>query len=155
MRRVQLASRGQLITYIVHCTQLCRYEVYLIYLIFNTNCLADLIENCEKKCIILGDFNLPTLSLDSNFTPDAKCRRVHEAINNAFLQNCVDFPTHARGNKLDLALHNIPEAIVNVEDCGNLGNSDHSIIKLELNFKAHFTTTCEMIRDQLSTSLIQ
>ena len=35
-----------------------------------------------------------------------------------------------KGLKLDLALHNIPEAIVNVEDCGNLGNSDHSIIKL-------------------------
>ena len=70
-----------------------------------------------------------------------------EAIETSFLQNSVTFPTHLRGNMLDLALSNISDSIYNCEDLGNLGNSDHSIIKLEIDFAPKFNASKELIRD--------
>ena len=41
----------------------------------------------------------------------------------------------------------MPENIVNVENIGNLGNSDHAIIKVELNFESKFNSTSELVRN--------
>ncbi len=51
---------------------------------------------------------------------------------NQLLVQHVDFPTHVKGNILDLVITNMPESVLNVEDIGNLGTSDHSIILLEI-----------------------
>ena len=74
----------------------------------NTLKLAKLMENCEKRAIFLGDFNLPKLDL-SNGTSDIKGRPILQAAEDSFLQNSVDFPTHIRGGALDLFLSNISE----------------------------------------------
>ena len=50
-----------------------------------------------------------------------------------------------RGNRLDLALADevLKQRVINVENIGNLGNSDHAIIKIELLFSAKFNSSKE------------
>ena len=54
-----------------------------------------------------------------------------------------------RGNRLDLALadEELKQKVINVENIGNLGNSDHAIIKIELLFSAKFNSSTEKVRD--------
>ena len=47
----------------------------------------------------------------------------------------IDFPTHERGNILDLILTNIPERICDIDNLGNFSNSDHAMIMVHVNFK--------------------
>ena len=112
----------------------------------NTSKLVKLVENPEKNSLIIGDFNLPSMDTSTGASCP-KSRLLLEAIEASFLQNCVNFPTHIRGNILDLALNNIGDSIFNCEDLGNLGNSDHSIIKLEIDFSPKFNLSKELIRD--------
>ena len=44
----------------------------------------------------------------------------------------VNFPTHTKGNCLDLILTNAPEKVSNICEVGRLGKSDHVIIQFEL-----------------------
>ena len=112
----------------------------------NTLDLAKLLEGCETNALFIGDFNLPSFDAPTGLcTP--KCRPICEATQNAFLQNVIDFPTHVRGNKLDLALTNNTESIVNVSDLGNLGNSDHCAIRIDIDFSHKVKNSCQMTRD--------
>ena len=71
---------------------------------------------------------------------DKKSRPVVEAASDGFLCDLVDFPTHLRGNRLDNALADVEvkNNVYNVENIGNLANSDHAIIKIELNTTPKF-----------------
>ena len=69
----------------------------------NTKELAKLMEKCKKNCLIIGDFNLPKTDFDGG-TSDASGRPVLEAASIRFLSNLVNFPSHIRGNMLDIAL---------------------------------------------------
>ena len=114
----------------------------------NTLKLANLIEKSERNSLMIGDFNLPNLCLAS-MTSDAKGRPIADATSIRFLENLVDFPTHVRGNTLDLALadEECRQNIFNVENIGNLSNSDHAIIKIELIVSPAFNGTKEKIHD--------
>ena len=112
----------------------------------NTAELAKLIENCGNKCLFISDLNLPNMCVE-NGTTDNKGRLVLDAIQHSFLTDSITFPTHVRGNKLDLALSNISESIISVTDLGPVGSSDHSAIKLEIDFNAKFDTSTEKVRD--------
>ena len=48
------------------------------------------------------------------------------------LEQLVKFPTHLKGNILDLVLTNIPERVTEVEEVGRLGSSDHMAILTEV-----------------------
>jgi hypothetical protein len=50
------------------------------------------------------------------------------AVEDALLEQMIDFPTHIKGNCLDLVLTNIPERIISIEEMGHLGSSDHEMI---------------------------
>ena len=112
----------------------------------NTSELAKLLENCAKKSLFIGDFNLPHMDI-INGTADAKGRSILDAINQSFLVNSVDFATHIRGNTLDLALSNIGDAIVNTTDLGQVGSSDHSAIRLEIDIYAKTDRSSEKVCD--------
>jgi hypothetical protein len=112
----------------------------------NTLELAKILEKSEKRAMFLGDFNCPKLNINEGRS-DNKSRPLLEAAQNSFLENMVDFSTHICGNTLDLLLTNISENIFNVEDLGNLGNSDHSIIKIELEFSPKFNKSEQLVRD--------
>jgi hypothetical protein len=53
-----------------------------------------------------------------------------DATEEALLEQLVDFPTHIRGNCLDLVLTNMPERILELSDAGRLGSSDHVMLCL-------------------------
>ena len=112
----------------------------------NTLQLVKLVESVEKNALMCGDFNLPHMDTSTGVSC-SKSRPLLDAIEATFLQNSVTFPTHLRGNMLDLALSNIADSIYNCEDLGNLGNSDHSIIKLEIDFAPKFNASKELVRD--------
>ena len=59
----------------------------------------------------------------------------------------LHFPTHKRGNILDLVFTNRPENVLNVESLGNLSTSDHSILSVEIVFNSKFNSSNEFIED--------
>ena len=69
------------------------------------------------------------------------------AAENSFNTQIVDFPTHIKGNLLDVVYTDIPGSVISCEDIGNLSNSDHSIIKLVIDFAPKSTASSELIRD--------
>jgi hypothetical protein len=54
-------------------------------------------------------------------TADARGRELLKAAQEENFSQLVSFPTHTKGNVLDLVLTNCPERIVSVEDIGRLG----------------------------------
>lgn len=112
----------------------------------NNTELYKLFENCSDNDIFIGDFNFPKvnwadLTSDRASEPFLDC-----TIDNGFAQ-LVDFPTHLRGNVLDLILTNRPENILHIEPLGNLGNSDHSILAIDVLFNPRSNTSTELIYD--------
>lgn len=96
----------------------------------NNNKLVEMLSNIDFKKdthIIIGDFNFPNINWE-NYTCDTKSRSFLECISNNNLSQLVTFPTHNKGNTLDLILTNKPENFMTIENMGNLQNSDHSII---------------------------
>ena len=114
----------------------------------NTLKLAELIESSEKNCLFIGDFNLPNISFEEQ-TSDARGRSVLESTSIRFLHNLIHFPTHLRGNMLDFALADFDamNSVINVENIGNLGNSDHALIKIELDMSPVFNASSELVRN--------
>ena len=55
-----------------------------------------------------------------------------EATEEKMLEQLVDFPTHIKGNTLDLLLTNVPERVEEVKEVGRLGHSDHMMIMASL-----------------------
>jgi len=90
--------------------------------------LRILIQNAEPETVMIGDFNLP--GVEWGTAGSTGCQLAEEAADKNFVQ-LIDFPTHTKGNILDLILTNVPEKIVSVWEEGRLGKSDHSIIMLE------------------------
>ena len=95
--------------------------------------------------MIIGDFNFPNIDWDRNTAGDNKSRKFIECKDDRFLSQLVNFSTHEHGNILDIALTDDPSKVLNVDQLGNLGNSDHAIISIELSFVAVFNFTDELI----------
>jgi hypothetical protein len=97
----------------------------------NDDKLCDLIRFAEKDTILLGDFNMPGIRW-KEWTSDARGREFMETVAEVGMEQLIHFPTHTKGNILDLVVTNCPERIVNVSDMGRLGKSDHSMILIEV-----------------------
>ena len=112
----------------------------------NTEELCKLFENSGENSIIIGDFNFPTINWNE-LTADRNCETfLQSTIDNNFEQ-LIHFPTHIRGNILDLVFTNRPENVLNVESLGNLSTSDHSILSVEIVFRSKFNSSNEFIED--------
>ena len=97
----------------------------------------------------IGDFNLPGINWQSN-TSSRKGLQLLETVNDVFMEQIIDFPTHIGGNTLDLCLTNKPENVINISSLGNLGNSDHTIVQIDVIFSAKMNNTDELVRDWAS-----
>ena len=53
----------------------------------------------------------------------------------------VDFPTHIKGNCLDLIVTNMPEKIDNICEVGRLGRSDHCMLQFDLRIDSKFESS--------------
>ena len=96
--------------------------------------LCDLVQNMEENTILIGDINLPSIDW-RNGTADSKGRRLLDVVADCGLTQLIHFPTHNKGNCLDLAITNCADKIIAVYDDGVLGNSDHCIIGIDLNIR--------------------
>ena len=112
----------------------------------NTEELCKLLESTDTNSIIIGDFNFPKIDWKFQTSEQKSANFLQRTIECEYNQ-MVEFKTHIRGNLLDLVLTKNPENIVNIEQLGNLGNSDHSIILTEVLFKSKFCKTNELVCD--------
>ena len=72
--------------------------------------------------ILIGNFNYPGIDW-RNSTSDSKGRTFLEACIENGLYQLVDFPTHTKGNTLDLVLSNSAEKIRSVTAEGRVGGA--------------------------------
>ena len=112
----------------------------------NNEKLCEIMKMVPKNSILVGDFNMPGIDW-KNGTYDRKSTTFMDTMYNKGLEQMIDFPTHDRGNTLDLLITDHPENIVTVESLGNLGNSDHSIIHVELLFNPKIVDNETMVFD--------
>ena len=80
---------------------------------------------------MVGDINLPGIDWREKKS-DSKGKPVLETMEEEGLEQLIMFPTHKKGNVLDLVVTNYQEKIVGVNEAGRLGRSDHSIIVIEM-----------------------
>ena len=121
----------------VNFHQYCKFLLFdiTVYLIYrppsggatSIDDLTALISAAEKRSIFIGDFNLPEINWDDG-TARGRAAALLEAAESSLMEQLVTFSTHIRGNRLDLLLTNIPERVVNVQEAGRLGHSDHTMI---------------------------
>ena len=90
--------------------------------------LVELINHTGRGSLLIGDFNLPTIDWKEGTAAGPMARSFLGACQDANLEQLVSFPTHVRGNTLDLLLTNMAGSILDVSDQGRLGNSDHTMI---------------------------
>ena len=101
--------------------------------------LCSLVQNMKENTILIGDLNLPSIDWQLG-TSDTKGRRLLDVVEDCGHSQLVNFPTHNKGNCLDLVITNCSDKIISVYDDGVLGNSDHCIIGLDLNVYYKFPT---------------
>lgn len=111
---------------------------------YNTNKLCELLNHEKHNSLIIGDFNFPGIRWQEN-TSDKKGETFFDTVINSELNQLIDFPTHIKGNILDLVLTDVPDKILSIESLGNLGNSDHSILSIELLFNPKLVDSSEQI----------
>ena len=97
----------------------------------NLTKLENLLKHSETNSIFIGDFNLPEIDWNNYSAPNKYTNILNICLEKGFEQ-LVDFPTHDKGNILDLVLTNSPHLIQNINDCGKIGSSDHCLISIEI-----------------------
>ena len=112
----------------------------------NTNKLCDLICNMKDNCIVIGDINLPGINWDVG-TSDKKGAAFLTSAETRFLEQMVRFPTHIKGNILDIVLTDKPNNIIDIQDIGRLGKSDHSMLLIQTQIKPCISKTQQQIPD--------
>ncbi len=81
----------------------------------------------KKNSIFVGDFNLPEIDWNAG-TARGRANVLLEAMEESMMEELVNFPTHLKGNTLDLVITNMPERVDEVVEGGRLGRSDHMAI---------------------------
>ena len=97
----------------------------------NTNNLIELFNRFNNNVLILGDLNLPKIDWESG-SSDLKGRKVLECVDSNGLYQLVNFPTHTAGNILDVVITDDHNLVHNVRAGGNIGNSDHTSLIIDL-----------------------
>ena len=94
--------------------------------------MYDLLRKIPRKTILIGDINIPTVDWTTGQAIGAGGKDLLEVVQEEELEQLVLFPTHNKGNTLDLIKTNMASSIVSVYDDGKLGRSDHCIIVTEV-----------------------
>ena len=95
--------------------------------------LCNLTRNLPRNTILIGDFNFPKIDWSGDGGGGGGGGGAFQAAardNN--LEQLIHFPTHKKGNILDLMLTNMPNNIISVSNSPPLGKSDHCVILTEV-----------------------
>lgn len=121
-----------------------------------SNNTVDPIYNClnylkskypSHKTLLVGDFNLPNISWNSDITPsDHLSRKFLNLLDEFHLTQKVDQPTHIRGNILDLVCTDIPVEPQNLQII-KPGLSDHYSISVIIDFNFNLPMRNIIIKD--------
>ncbi len=121
--------------------QICKFTVkdivvYLLYRLLSAQAdsiseITAIVREAGKNSVFFGDFNLPDIEWERGIAR-GRAAELLEVAQDAMMEQLVDFPTHVKGNTLDLVLTNIPERIDKVMEAGRLGKSDHVIITTKI-----------------------
>ena len=95
-----------------------------------TEKLIEIVEKAEKNTFLIGDFNYPSIDWERGTVAGRKARDFLMATEEKLMAQLVDFPTHTRGNTLDLVITNSPELVIGLEEEGRLGRSDHVLLEM-------------------------
>ncbi len=93
--------------------------------------LAGIIKSAPNNTLFVGDFNLPGINWE-NWTGSGRVGDFLDAAGENFFEQLVTFPTHLKGNILDLVLSNSTGDVHSVTAEGRLGKSDHTMIRIQL-----------------------
>jgi len=139
----------------LNLTQYCSFQVndisvYLVYRSPNANAvtmrgLVELVKTVKKNSILIGDFNLPEVNWSTGES-SLRARDLVEAVEDSLMAQMVDFPTHTKGNCLDLILTNMPERISEVCDVGRLGSSDHIMLGVKVQ-SGHYRPAVKRVKN--------
>ncbi len=88
-------------------------------------------EKIDSNTVVIGDINMPDIDWEVGRS-EAKGRTLLETVQEENLQQMVRFPTHTKGNTLDLLITNCLERVLTVTNGGQLGRSDHCIVLVEI-----------------------
>jgi hypothetical protein len=108
--------------------------------------LAELIDSAGQNSIMIGDFNLPGVDWETGVARAAE-RKVVETVHYKLMEQMVAFNTHIKGNTLDLVLNNILNRVTEVRDEGRLGQSDHTMLVIEVSVNAAAPDTTQQRPD--------
>ena len=97
----------------------------------NTSRLCSVIRGMKGPSVVIGDINLPGIDWERLYA-DSMGKEFLETVQDTFLSQHVDFPTHISGSTLDLVLSSSPDIVASVKPVGRLGSSDHEMLVIEL-----------------------
>ena len=113
----------------------------------NTDKLCNIVsDHMNTNSIMIGDINLPNIDWPNNIS-DRKGKMFLDTTSENHVMQVVDFPTHNKGNILDLILTKSPEQIDNLTKLDFLGNSDHNMILFDVKCDFSQVKTTELIYD--------
>ena len=112
----------------------------------NNRLLNALLGKIPCPCVIVGDFNYSNIDWDVMFYASSSEEFVM-AVQDNFLSQHIDFPTHSSGTQPDLALSNCPNRILVVENLSKLGDSDHPMMMLTVIGSTVSNTSYEEVPD--------
>ena len=97
----------------------------------NDESLCKLMKEMTGDYVVIGDFNYPGIRWASGGS-DAKGRAFYDVIEDNYMIQHVDEPTHINGNILDLIISREDNLVQRVRMEGRLGKSDHEIMMADL-----------------------
>ena len=100
----------------------------------NDASLCNLVKEMRGTFVCIGDFNFPGIGWGTGRS-DAKSRAFYEEVEENFLFQHVDEPTHRSGNILDLVLSKDEHLVRSVEHEGRLGKSDHEMLMVTVSME--------------------
>ena len=108
--------------------------------------LCNVIRQPPHPCVLIGDFNYSCIDWEL-MSSSANSKDFLDTVQNCFLEQHIDFPTHISGSTPDLVLSSSPGLVLGVEDVGRLGASDHSMVLVTVPGQLPNNVTFEEVPD--------
>ena len=98
----------------------------------NTEELCNLTRSLPRNTILIGDINFPKIDWSGDGGGGGGGGDFYTTVRDSNLDQLVNFPTHKKGNTLDLIITNMSNSIISVSCSAPLGKSDHCVILTEV-----------------------